>query len=75
MRDARQGGCGGIVSAIAVLIIAGLVWGTNAYAGGMDQAVTVGAVLVFVGIVGGLFVVVLLAFFVLWLFNPFRSGH
>ena len=71
----RQGGCGGIVSAGAILIIAGLVWATHAMAAGMDQAITVGGLLMFVGIVGGLFAVVALIFFVIWLFNPFRTGH
>jgi hypothetical protein len=71
----RQGGCGGIVSAVLIAIVLGLWWLTSADAAGLDQPITLGAVLGFIGIVGGIFAVAGLCLFVLWLFNPFRTGH
>lgn len=41
----------------------------------MQEAITFGHVLGFIGIVGGFFAVVAVLFGVLWLINPFRSGH
>lgn len=72
---ARQGGCGGIVSAVLIAIVLGLWWLTRAEASGLDQAITIGGVLWFVAVVGGLFALGGLAIFVVWLFNPFRTGH
>lgn len=71
----RQGGCGGIVSTALIAIVLGLWWLTRADAAGVDEPITVGAVLAFIGIVGGIFAVGALCIFVIWLFNPFRTGH
>lgn len=71
-----QGGCGGIVSAVLIAIVLGvLAWVTRADAAGLDAPITVGGVLGFIGIVGGALALTALCFFVLWLFNPFRTGN
>lgn len=41
----------------------------------MDQAITVGGLVEFVLVIGGLFMLGALAFLILWITNPFRSGH
>lgn len=41
----------------------------------MGEAITVGHVLAFVGVVGGVLAIGGLLLFVIWLINPFRSGH
>lgn len=41
----------------------------------MDKAITVGEVFGFLGVVGTGVAVIALIFFLIWLFNPFRTGH
>ncbi len=41
----------------------------------MNHALTVGEVLVPIITIGGIFALAAIIFFVIWLFNPFRSGH
>jgi hypothetical protein len=41
----------------------------------MEHAITVGEVLGFVAMAGGLLAVVAIIFGVIWFMNPFRSGH
>lgn len=41
----------------------------------MDHAITVGEVLAIIGIMAGVIAIPAVIFFVIWLFNPFRSGH
>lgn len=41
----------------------------------MDHAITLGEVLGFIGIVGGVIALGAVLLGVIWLMNPFRSGH
>ncbi len=41
----------------------------------MQHAITIGDVLLALLGVGGLVAIVAALFFVVWLFNPFRTGH
>jgi hypothetical protein len=41
----------------------------------MNHAITIGEVLGFVGVVGGIFALGALTLGIIWLMNPFRSGH